>query len=523
MSSLQADITALDTGQFKGWSRTGFTFKAYPQATGNANPVCRFYILPAQGDSHFYSASPTECAQTHAKFPAFVEESTNVMYIDLPDTTSGGCPAGDGPVYRVWDQRADSNHRYTTDPAIRAQMVAKGWIAEGYGPDQVIMCSPVPVPAGLYVLNDAANGQPAATGYAPGMAASSAYLQDVAGNAVFVPIAKILPGITTWGQFNWDWSYLDTLVQVAVGNGKTFSIELETGFQTTASAYQQSLPAGFAALCGADCAPLFDVWTTGGGAGRCISAFVLLPWIPNVQQFWKAAASALADHLRQIRVYGSLTLIHVPGLSVYDEEIRLPTGTPSPAPTETLVCPDGRPAVPTVMNDASTTRWKSLGYSDTAVIDGFKAIATAFASAFPDRFLGLSLFPTGANGIDFPNLTGDPVGLVATQIVQDVAAVAPGRVQVQSDNLDSNTVDTEVTSLAAKYSAAVGWQSNKHGGTGAGCNGGAAGSCAPDGPMGPYFRLLQSGAASGGKYLEIWSEDVISYPAALDAAKAAGF
>ena len=44
-------------------------------------PVCRFYIPPAQGDSHFYSASPTGCAQTHSRFPAFIEESTNVMYI----------------------------------------------------------------------------------------------------------------------------------------------------------------------------------------------------------------------------------------------------------------------------------------------------------------------------------------------------------------------------------------------------------------------------------------------------------
>ena len=115
------------------------------------------------------------------------------------------------------------------------------------------------------------------------------------------------------------------------------------------------------------------------------------------------------------------------------------------------------------------------------------------------------------------------MGYVASQIVQEVAAVAPGRVQIQSDNLDSNVIDTEVTSFAARYSTAVGWQSNKHGGSGAGCKGGAVGSCNPDAPTGPYFRLLQNGAASGGKYLEIWSADASNYPAALDAAKAAGF
>jgi hypothetical protein len=147
ISSLPSDIQALDSGQFKGWARTGRTFEAYPSPTGSASPVCRFYIPPAEGDSHFYSASPTECAQTAAKFPTFVEESTAAMYIDLPNTTTGACPVGDVPVYRVWNNRADDNHRYTVDRNLRQQMVGQGWIAEGYGPDQVIMCAPTSVAA----------------------------------------------------------------------------------------------------------------------------------------------------------------------------------------------------------------------------------------------------------------------------------------------------------------------------------------------------------------------------------------
>lgn len=149
VSSLQDDISALDSGRLKGWVRTGRIFAAYPAPSATASPVCRFYIPPAQGDSHFYSASAVECAQTAAKFPTFIEESPSVMYIDLPDATTGACPAGDIPVYRVWDNRADTNHRYTTDPAVRAQMVMKGWIAEGYGADQVIMCAPLRVPSAL--------------------------------------------------------------------------------------------------------------------------------------------------------------------------------------------------------------------------------------------------------------------------------------------------------------------------------------------------------------------------------------
>lgn len=137
-----AEIADLDNGIHAGWQRTGFGFNAFVAQSSGTSPVCRFYIPPAYGDSHFYSASTAECAQTLAKFPYFDYESPSVFYIALPDTTTGACPAATIPVYRVWDNRADSNHRYTTSLTIRIRMQAIGWIAEGYGPDQVIMCAP---------------------------------------------------------------------------------------------------------------------------------------------------------------------------------------------------------------------------------------------------------------------------------------------------------------------------------------------------------------------------------------------
>ena len=57
--------------------------------------------------------------------------------------TAGTCPAGTAPVYRVFSNRPDANHRYTTDRATRDAMVAMGWIAEGDGPDLVVMCAPL--------------------------------------------------------------------------------------------------------------------------------------------------------------------------------------------------------------------------------------------------------------------------------------------------------------------------------------------------------------------------------------------
>jgi hypothetical protein len=140
ISSLAADIEALDTGRFAGWVRTGQTFKAYDGPVANAEPVCRFYLPPAFGDSHFYGRSVAECDQTRAKFPQLVFESPAVMYLFLPAT--GTCGAGTVPVYRAFSNRGDANHRYTILRTLRDEMVGRGWVAEGDGPDLVVMCAP---------------------------------------------------------------------------------------------------------------------------------------------------------------------------------------------------------------------------------------------------------------------------------------------------------------------------------------------------------------------------------------------
>jgi hypothetical protein len=142
MSALPADIQALDGGQFPGWERTGRPFKAFPDMATGTSPVCRFYLPPPFGTSHFYSGSASECAQVLQKYPGFVYESPNVMYLGLPDALTGACAAGMIPVYRVWNKRIDTNHRYMTDRTLREQMVARGWVKEGYGDDAVIMCAP---------------------------------------------------------------------------------------------------------------------------------------------------------------------------------------------------------------------------------------------------------------------------------------------------------------------------------------------------------------------------------------------
>ncbi|HUP90472.1 MAG TPA: hypothetical protein VM100_14030 [Longimicrobiales bacterium] len=135
------EIAKLDAGTvIKGWARTGKTFKTYTSAQSGTSPVCRFYIPPGWGDSHFFGRGTVECNATGANNPSFVLEDPAFMQMVLPN--AGVCPANTVPIYRVFDNRIDANHRYMTDIAVRNQMVTTGWIAEGDGPNMVTMCAP---------------------------------------------------------------------------------------------------------------------------------------------------------------------------------------------------------------------------------------------------------------------------------------------------------------------------------------------------------------------------------------------
>ena len=151
LTASAVEIAALDAGHFPGWMRTGQTlpsvFLTDPSTGGvqaPVTPVCRFYGLPSAGlDTHFFSASPAECAAVEAKWPTiWLLETPSAFYLYLPNAADGSCPAGTVSVYRLYNNRADVNHRYTTSTDIRAQMISAGWLPEGYGANAVAMCAP---------------------------------------------------------------------------------------------------------------------------------------------------------------------------------------------------------------------------------------------------------------------------------------------------------------------------------------------------------------------------------------------
>jgi hypothetical protein len=142
VTAIADEIGKLDAGGFPGWARTGQTFNVYPlDATGSAN-VCRFFSTAfAPKSTHFYTSDENECDMLKGN-PDWQLEGL-VFGVARPDA-AGDCGTGTLPLYRLYNdgQGGAPNHRYTTSPAIRSQMVAQGWISEGFGANGVAACVP---------------------------------------------------------------------------------------------------------------------------------------------------------------------------------------------------------------------------------------------------------------------------------------------------------------------------------------------------------------------------------------------
>ena len=79
---VDAEIAKLDAGDvLKGWTRTGKFFLVNLAPRTGTSPVCRFYIPPALGDSHFFGRGPAECNATAQKNPSFVLEDPAFMHL----------------------------------------------------------------------------------------------------------------------------------------------------------------------------------------------------------------------------------------------------------------------------------------------------------------------------------------------------------------------------------------------------------------------------------------------------------
>ena len=144
----QAEIDILDSGAIPGWSRTGQSFRAYRSGVAaSVSPivmrVCRYYGRPEyQLSTHFFSAFYFECDAVPLLWPnQWIEEASDAFGATIPFASDGSCRPGTLPIYRLFNGKADVNHRYTTSLNTRNEMMNGGWISEGLGPLGVGMCA----------------------------------------------------------------------------------------------------------------------------------------------------------------------------------------------------------------------------------------------------------------------------------------------------------------------------------------------------------------------------------------------
>ena len=155
------EIVALETGRIPGWSSTYNGVYAFVRpmpgvdaasADARTVPVCRLLLTGTHGFAHFYTASVGECEALRAAGATL--ESESIFHVAEPDPVTGDCPVvaaelADGSVrsyrtsevLRFWDGGVDPpRHRLVTSALHRDQMLARGWIPEGYGPRHVAVC-----------------------------------------------------------------------------------------------------------------------------------------------------------------------------------------------------------------------------------------------------------------------------------------------------------------------------------------------------------------------------------------------
>jgi YVTN family beta-propeller protein len=142
-SSGERENRLLNDGIFGNtWSRTYEFFRVWTDEGPDRVQVCRFFSTAfGAKSSHFYTASPSECAGLQTGGDWQFEAMT--YYVELPDAM-GACRAGTVPVYRLYNNGMGGapNHRFTGSDAKRQAMIEKGWVSEGSGENGVAACVP---------------------------------------------------------------------------------------------------------------------------------------------------------------------------------------------------------------------------------------------------------------------------------------------------------------------------------------------------------------------------------------------
>lgn len=140
VTSNPVEIEKLDAGDFQGWRRTGKGFKVSAIRDAGTVPVVRYFsdaFTPRS--THFYTMRAP--GFEHWLEPSWQYEGE--PFYMTPPSFDGACPSATVPIYRYYNKSKGGapNHRFVADRSVHEEMLAAGWIAEGFG-SGVAMCAP---------------------------------------------------------------------------------------------------------------------------------------------------------------------------------------------------------------------------------------------------------------------------------------------------------------------------------------------------------------------------------------------
>ena len=287
-----------------------------------------------------------------------------------------------------------------------------------------------------------------------------------------------------------DWSDLDRWVVPTISIGKKLSIGVIAGFFTPKWLYQ----AGYDV-------PKNDFAFDPSNSGKTCQAWSQPSvWNPVFLHQYAAALTALADHLRQVKVDGkaagsaleALTVIKLSGINNTTEELRVDSTRPDTGPCR--------------QSDASSL-WAKAGFTPERLIDAVKTIGSATAKTFPKRELGLAIIHKFAfPEIDDEGRTHEGTSIpdeVTARILRSVVPIYGKRLLVQWNALWQGAPPPEVVS-ARNGGASLGWQMNGFLGAW-----GGSGCIYPHWEIGPcksaqdFHSILENGLNLGATYIEI--------------------
>ena len=142
ITSIADEITKLDNGTFAGWTRTGESFNVYRDAAAGMLRCAASSARRSRPRARTSTRRSRRSAPRASK-PATGNSKAVVFAISMPTPPAIARPGRSRSIACTTTARARRPITATRRAsAVRSQMLAQGWMPEGYGPLGVIMCSP---------------------------------------------------------------------------------------------------------------------------------------------------------------------------------------------------------------------------------------------------------------------------------------------------------------------------------------------------------------------------------------------